>query len=135
MDSQNNMDELLFCFSAMAGEFPGAKSIEELWDFLNKRKPAATNSLLPRWDVESKSIFNAHPGTLNKVYLDKAFTLDEPIGDLSRQLTIGTRVLQQLFKEPQLNSNSLQRSRIGLILATSWSDESYFASDNGLSAG
>ncbi len=133
--NSNNNNELDFCFSAMSGEFPGAPSIDSLWDLLKEGKTAKIHSLLPNWNINLESIFDDKPGCCNKVYLDKAFTLNEPVGSLSRQLEIGERVLHQLFKEPKLDSVSLPKEKVGLILATSWSDESYFASEHGLSAG
>lgn len=124
-----------YCFSAMAGEFPGANSVGELWTLLTGDVTAPLRSLLPHWQVNAEAVFSAKPGTRNRVYLDQAFTLDEPAGGPSRQVRIGQRVLKQLFSEPGMNPEQLPRERIGLILATSWSDESYFQSEQGLAAG
>ncbi|WP_416261344.1 beta-ketoacyl synthase N-terminal-like domain-containing protein [Gibbsiella quercinecans] len=129
------VDGRSYCFSAMAGEFPGANSIEELWGLLVKGETAPLRSLLPHWQVNAEAVFASKPGTRNRVYLDQAFTLDEPTGDPSRQVNVGLRVLQQLFREPGLAPEQLPRERVGLILATSWSDESYFQSEQGLAAG
>ncbi|WP_411754119.1 beta-ketoacyl synthase N-terminal-like domain-containing protein [Serratia sp. (in: enterobacteria)] len=124
-----------YCFSAMAGEFPGANSFEELWALLTSGETAPLRSLLPHWQVDADAVFAAKPGTRNRVYLDQAFTLNEPAGEPSRQINIGQRVLRQLFSEPGMNLEQLPRERIGLILATSWSDESYFQSEQGVAAG
>lgn len=124
-----------YCFTAVAGEFPGAASVDALWALLTSGKTAPLRSLLPSWQVKAEAVFASKPGTRDRVYLDRAFTLDEPVGDPSRQVNIGLRVLRQLFREPSLAPARLPRDRIALILATSWSDESYFHAENGLAPG
>ncbi|MBD8452787.1 polyketide synthase family protein [Serratia rubidaea] len=124
-----------YCFSAMAGEFPGAASVEDLWTLLTQGESAPLRSLLPHWQVDADAVLAERPGTRNRVYLDQAFTLDEPAGAASRQVGIGLRVLQRLLQEPGLMPERLARGRTGLILATSWSDESYFLTENGLAPG
>lgn len=133
--SDLHVNSLPYCFSAMEGEFPGALSTDELWSLLIEGKRAPQSSLLPAWRVNADSIFSDKPGERNRVYMHQAFTLDEPPGDPSRQVRIGLRVLKKLFNTPNLSPELLVRSRVGLILATSWSDESYFLLDNGLAAG
>ncbi|HBU6430625.1 TPA: hypothetical protein MC498_004262 [Klebsiella oxytoca] len=130
-----DLESSVYCFSSMEGEFPGASSTDALWSLLMEGKPATKNSLLPFWQIDKDLVLSDKPGERNRIYMHHAFTLDEPMGDPSRQLKIGLRVLKKLFKAPNLSTDSLERSRVGLILATSWSDESYFLLDNGISAG
>lgn len=51
-----------FCFSAMAGEFPGAPSVDALWHLLAQGQIAPLNSMLPRWELDKASIYSATVG-------------------------------------------------------------------------
>ncbi|MGY4492829.1 beta-ketoacyl synthase N-terminal-like domain-containing protein [Pseudomonas sp. TE3610] len=119
------------CFSAMAGRFPGADSIEGLWELLQSGRSASSQSLLPRWNLDADSIYHPRPGSKDRVYLHNAFALadDAHTGTLhqGRQLGIGQQVLDSLLAQCQ----GLDRQRTALIVATSWSDESYFIASAG----
>lgn len=119
------------CFSAMAGRFPGADSIDGLWELLQSGRSATSQSLLPRWNLDAERIYNPRPGSKDRVYLHNAFTLTDgaradalPQG---RQLAIGQQVLDSLLAQ----CPGLDRHRTALIVATSWSDESYFLASAG----
>jgi len=118
-----------FCFSAMAGEFPGAPSTEALWHLLSQGQRAPIESMPARWELDKASIYSAKAGEKDRVYLDNAFCLtDEPSTPSrheGRQVAIGKKVLQTLLG--QLAGQALTRKRTALVVATSWSDESYFA--------
>ncbi|MFD2883870.1 hypothetical protein ACFS4T_18970 [Pseudomonas lini] len=62
-----------FCFSAMAGEFPGAPSTDALWHLLCEGQIAPVNSMLTRWELNKASIYSAKAGEKDRVYLDSAF--------------------------------------------------------------
>ena len=113
------------CFSAMAGTFPGAPSIDALWELLRQGKRAPQQDLLERWRMARDSIHHPRPGEKDRVYLHQAHGLggDEPEHLAGgRQLAIGRTVLEELLAPLA----TLPRARTALIVATSWSDESYF---------
>ncbi|MGC5702622.1 polyketide synthase [Pseudomonas sp. NFXW11] len=113
-------------FSAMAGTFPGAKSIEALWELLAEGASAPSHCMLQRWQLDREHIYHPRPGEKDRVYLHRAHCLEDdeqtPSLEQGRQLGIGLKVLQQLLAQ----AGPLQRQRTALIVATSWSDESYF---------
>lgn len=113
------------CFSAMAGTFPGAPSVDALWNLLRQGKRAPQQDLLERWRMAHDSIHHPRPGEKDRVYLHHVHGLggDEPehLAD-ARQLAIGRTVLEDLLAP----LDRLPRARTALIVATSWSDESYF---------
>lgn len=117
-----------FCFSAMAGEFPGAPSTDKLWRLLSEGKIAPIHSMLTRWELDKTSIYSATPGKKDSTYLDSAYCLTDDVTIPSRyegrQVAIGKKVLQTLLS--QLAGHALTTSRTALVVATSWSDESYF---------
>lgn len=114
------------CFSAMAGSFPGADSVDGLWHLLHSGQAATSDCLLPRWNLDGKSIYHPRPGSKDRVYLHNAFSLTDAAGTPAlhqgRQLGIGQQTLDTLLTQCQ----GLDRGRTALIVATSWSDESYF---------
>lgn len=125
-----------FCFSAMAGEFPGAPSTDALWHLLTQGQIAPINSMLTRWELDKASIYSAKAGEKDRVYLDSAFCLKDdasiPSRHEGRQVAIGKKVLQTLLAQLSGQGSALIKERTALVVATSWSDESYFAT--GMSA-
>ncbi|MGF6330845.1 3-hydroxymyristoyl/3-hydroxydecanoyl-(acyl carrier protein) dehydratase [Pseudomonas sp. BS3782 TE3695] len=119
-----------FCFSAMAGEFPGAPSTDALWHLLSQRQIAPINSMLTRWELDKAAIFSAKAGEKDRVYLDSAFCLTDDVSTPSRhegrQVAIGKKVLQTLLTQLAGQGSPLIKERTALVVATSWSDESYF---------
>jgi len=119
-----------FCFSAMAGEFPGAPSVDALWHLLAQGQVAPLNSMLPRWELDKASIYSATVGEKNRTYLDSAYCLDDsattPSRYEGRQVAIGQKVLQSLLAQLATQGSALIRERTALVVATSWSDESFF---------
>jgi len=119
------------CFSAMAGRFPGADSVDGLWELLQSGRSASSQSMLPRWNLDAASIYHPRPGSKDRVYLHNAFAVadDEHTRGLhqGRQLNIGQQVLGNLLAQ----CKGLDRQRTALIVATSWSDESYFLASAG----
>ncbi len=49
------------CFSAMAGTFPGAPSIDALWKLLRQGQRAPQQDLLERWRMARDSIHHPAP--------------------------------------------------------------------------
>ena len=121
-----------FCFSAMAGEFPGASSIDALWHLLSQGQIAPIESMPARWELDKASIYSAKPGERNRVYLDSAFCLTDapetPSRHEGRQVAIGQKVLQTLLGQLAAQGSALTCERTALVVATSWSDESFFVS-------
>ncbi|MDT9673535.1 polyketide synthase [Pseudomonas sp. JV414] len=119
-----------FCFSAMAGEFPGAPSTDALWHLLCEGQIAPVNSMLTRWELNKASIYSAKAGEKDRVYLDSAFCLTDDLSIPSRhegrQVAIGKKVLQTLLAQLAGQGSALIKERTALVVATSWSDESYF---------
>ena len=119
-----------FCFSAMAGEFPGAPSVDALWHLLAQGQIAPLNSMLPRWELDKASIYSATVGEKNRTYLDSAYCLSDSAATPSRyegrQVAIGRKVLQALLAQLTAQGSALIRERTALVVATSWSDESFF---------
>ena len=119
-----------FCFSAMAGEFPGAPSTDALWHLLSQGQIAPINSMLTRWELDKAAIFSAKAGEKDRVYLDSAFCLTDDVSTPSRhegrQVAIGKKVLQTLLTQLAGQGSPLIKERTALVVATSWSDESYF---------
>ena len=119
-----------FCFSAMAGEFPGAPSTDALWHLLSEGQIAPINSMLTRWELDKASIYSAKTGEKDRVYLDSAFCLTDdastPSRHEGRQVAIGKKVLQTLLAQLAGQGSTLIKERTALVVATSWSDESYF---------
>lgn len=119
-----------FCFSAMAGEFPGAPSTDALWHLLTQGQIAPINSMLTRWELDKASIYSAKAGEKDRVYLDSAFCLTDdastPSRHEGRQVAIGKKVLQTLLAQLAGQGSTLIKERTALVVATSWSDESYF---------
>ena len=120
-----------FCFSAMAGEFPGAPSTEALWQLLAQGQVAPMESMPTRWEVDKASIYSTKAGEKDRTYLDNAFCLTDdasiPSRHEGRQVAIGQKVLQTLFTQLAGQGSPLNGERTALVVATSWSDESYFA--------
>lgn len=118
-----------FCFSAMAGEFPGAPSVDALWHLLAQGQIAPLNSMLPRWELDKASIYSATVGEKNRTYLDSAYCLSDSAATPSRyegrQVAIGRKVLQALLAQLTAQGSVLIRERTALVVATSWSDESF----------
>lgn len=125
-----------FCFSAMAGEFPGAPSTDALWHLLSQGQIAPIHSMLTRWELNKASIYSAKAGEKDRTYLDSAFCLTDdtstPSRHEGRQVAIGKKVLQTLLAQLSGQGSALIKERTALVVATSWSDESYFAT--GMSA-
>ncbi|WP_053213859.1 beta-ketoacyl synthase N-terminal-like domain-containing protein [Pseudomonas sp. Q12-87] len=119
-----------FCFSAMAGEFPGAPSTEALWQLLCQGRTAPIESMPARWELDKTSIYSAKAGEKDRVYLDSAFCLTDdasiPSRHEGRQVAIGKKVLGTLLAQIVGQGSALCRERTALVVATSWSDESYF---------
>ena len=119
-----------FCFSAMAGEFPGAPSTDALWHLLSQGQIAPVHSMLTRWELNKASIYSAKAGEKDRVYLDSAFCLTDdtstPSRHEGRQVAIGKKVLQALLTQLAGQGSALIKERTALVVATSWSDESYF---------
>lgn len=120
-----------FCFSAMAGEFPGAPSTDALWHLLSQGHRAPIESMPTRWELDKASIYSTKAGEKDRVYLDSAFCLaDEPSipsRHEGRQVAIGKKVLRTLLAQLAAQGAALTTGRTALVVATSWSDESYFA--------
>ncbi|WP_413791537.1 MULTISPECIES: beta-ketoacyl synthase N-terminal-like domain-containing protein [unclassified Pseudomonas] len=120
-----------FCFSAMAGEFPGAPSTEALWQLLAQGQIAPIESMPTRWEVDKASIYSSKAGEKDRTYLDSAFCLTDdasiPSRHEGRQVAIGKKVLQTLLTQLAAQGSPLNGERTALVVATSWSDESYFA--------
>ncbi|WP_260963067.1 beta-ketoacyl synthase N-terminal-like domain-containing protein [Pseudomonas citri] len=125
-----------FCFSAMAGEFPGAPSTDALWQLLSQGQIAPIESMPTRWELEKNSIYSAKAGEKDRVYLDSAFCLSDdpstPSRHEGRQVAIGKKVLKTLLTQLAGQGSPLATQRTALVVATSWSDESYFVT--GMSA-
>ncbi|MBI6619098.1 polyketide synthase [Pseudomonas corrugata] len=119
------------CFSAMAGEFPGAPSMEALWQLLSQGRIAPIQAMSARWELDRQAIFSAKTGEKDRTYLDSAFCLTDdasiPSRHDGRQVAIGKKVLQALLTELAAQGSVPDTGRTALIVATSWSDESYFA--------
>ncbi len=119
-----------FCFSAMAGEFPGAPSTDALWHLLSQGQIAPIESMSTRWELDKASIYSAKAGEKDRIYLDNGFCLadDEstPSRHEGRQVAIGKKVLQALLSQLAGQGSALIKERTALVVATSWSDESYF---------
>ncbi|RON09023.1 polyketide synthase [Pseudomonas brassicacearum] len=119
-----------FCFSAMAGEFPGAPSTDALWHLLSEGQIAPIHSMLTRWELDKASIYSAKAGEKDRTYLDSAYCLTDdaaiPSRHEGRQVAIGKKVLQTLLAQLAGQGSALIRERTALVVATSWSDESYF---------
>ncbi|MFJ2538964.1 beta-ketoacyl synthase N-terminal-like domain-containing protein [Pseudomonas sp. NPDC087614] len=119
-----------FCFSAMAGEFPGAPSTDALWHLLAQGQVAPIDSMLTRWELDKATIYSAKKGEKDRTYLDSAFCLTDdastPSRHEGRQVAIGKKVLQTLLTQLAAQGSVLIKERTALVVATSWSDESYF---------
>ncbi|NWB83568.1 polyketide synthase family protein [Pseudomonas gingeri] len=119
-----------FCFSAMAGEFPGAPSTDALWHLLSEGRIAPIDSMPARWELKKASIYSDKPGEKDRTYLDSAFCLTDDVSIPSRhegrQVAIGKKVLQTLLTQLAGQGSTLIKERTALVVATSWSDESYF---------
>ena len=124
-----------FCFSAMAGTFPGATSTQALWQLLATGETAQSHSMLPRWGLTRERIHSDKPGEKDRVYLHEAYCLEDTEDTPSllegRQLQIGHKVIDDLLAKLASQGQSPDLRRTALVVATSWSDESYFiASQN-----
>lgn len=117
-----------FCFSAMAGEFPGAPSTDALWQLLSQGQIAPIESMPARWELDKASIYSSTTGEKDRIYLDSAFCLTDdastPSRHEGRQVAIGKKVLQALLTQLAGQGSALNRERTALVVATSWSDES-----------
>ncbi|HCE6901266.1 beta-ketoacyl synthase N-terminal-like domain-containing protein [Pseudomonas aeruginosa] len=115
-----------YAISTMAGRFPAAADPEALWDLLCSGGSAPSQSLLPRWQINRESIYSPIPGERDRVYLYHAHCLEDagalPPPNAGRQLEIGEQVIGRLLEQ----AGELERQRCALVVATSWSDESFF---------
>ena len=84
-----------FCFSAMAGEFPGAPSTDALWQLLSHGQIAPIESMPARWELDKASIYSSTTGEKDRTYLDSAFCLTDdasiPSRHEGRQVAIGKK--------------------------------------------
>ncbi len=55
------------CFSAMAGRFPGAPSIEALWQRILEARSAPLTDMPARWGIAREAIVAPDPGTANRI--------------------------------------------------------------------
>jgi len=127
------------CFSAMAGEFPGAPSTDALWNVLVQGGIAPIQAMPARWELDKSAIFSAKAGEKDRTYLDSAFCLTDdasiPSRHDGRQVAIGKKVLQTLLTQLATQGSVLDTKRTALVVATSWCDESYFATGTANSSG
>ncbi len=119
-----------FCFSAMAGEFPGAPSTDALWQLLSQGQIAPIESMPTRWELDKASIYSTKAGEKGSHVPGQRFCLTDDVSTPSRhegrQVAIGKKVLQTLLTQLAGQGSALSRERTALVVATSWSDESYF---------
>ena len=133
MNGQLDDDEFL-CFTAMAGVFSGAGSVDALWQRVVHAQVAPLTDMSSRWGIDRDKIFSSVIGERNRVYLDRAYCLSDADdrGSMSpwgRQISITRTVLEQLAGEAERTGIAMERTDTALVLATSWSDESYFMAD------
>ncbi|MBI4509976.1 MAG: hypothetical protein HY698_10110 [Deltaproteobacteria bacterium] len=115
-------------FSALAGIFPGATSVDAFWQNILAARPAPLTSLGPRWQVARERYFAAKPGTPDRTYLDQAYCLpsetDALVADgTDRQVALGIHVLRSLTQQA---GQPLSLESTALVVGTSWAGESYF---------
>ncbi|MGE5385623.1 MAG: beta-ketoacyl synthase N-terminal-like domain-containing protein [Betaproteobacteria bacterium] len=117
--------------SAMAGIFPGAadldSNLEQYWQAIRAARVAPLTDLGPRWGVPRERYLAAKPGVPDTTYVDHAFCLPEDAGkeysDLpDRQARVGQATLRKLLS----NLPGGQPARLGFVLATEWTGDSYF---------
>ena len=123
------------CFSGMAGVFPGAPSIEALWQRALHAEVAPLTAMPSRWAIDPAAILSAEPGTANRIYIDRGHCLPLETGgerpdraNWGRQVAITQSVLAGL-RAQIASSGAFDGDGIALVLGTSWSDESYFMAD------
>jgi hypothetical protein len=122
-------DDDRLCLSAMAGTFPGAESPDALWSRILRAQVAPATRMSRRWGIPAEAIVAPEPGMPNRTYLDLGFCLapGAPGGAHApggHQLRVTRAVLERLAAGP-----ARDRASVGLVLGTSWSDESYFMAD------
>lgn len=130
MNQQFDPAELL-CFTAMAGSFPGASSVDTLWERILRAEVAPLTEMSARWGIAREAIFSAEPGTKNRTYLDRAYCLppaSEPGFSFpwGHQVAHTRSVLKQVINQAEQGGAVLERDSVALVMGTSWSDESYF---------
>ncbi|WP_410211730.1 beta-ketoacyl synthase N-terminal-like domain-containing protein [Aquirhabdus sp.] len=129
---KKNQSEL--CFSAMAGVFPGADSVEVLWQRILHADIAPLTPLPARWHISRDAIYSPIPKQLNKIYLDQGYCLpmdnDQVIAAAwGRQTQITQKVIKDLMRDACSQSSAgeiFDGEATALVMGTSWSDESYF---------
>jgi hypothetical protein len=122
------------CFSAMAGVFPGADSIDALWQRIVSADVSPLTALPERWQIDRDAIYSPLTKQINKIYLDQGYCLPlgRELGNAAvwgRQTQITERVLKALMQEacPQgQDGDAFDGQATALVMGTSWSDESYF---------
>jgi beta-ketoacyl synthase-like protein/A-factor biosynthesis hotdog protein len=125
------------CFSGMSGVFPGAPSIEALWQRVVTAEVAPLTAMPPRWGIDPAAIVAAEPGTANRIYIDRGHCLPVDAGAdpvraaWGRQVAITRSVLSDLLAQAAPAGAAFDGDGVALVLGTSWSDESYFLADTG----
>lgn len=122
------------CFSAMAGIFPGAASVDELWQRILHAEVAPLCDMPARWGIAREAIYAEQAGQPNRIYFDQGYCLPEQAEPGCRfpwghQLASTRQVLQQLVRQASADGARFEASETALVMGTSWSDESYFLAD------
>ena len=129
-------------FTAMDGVFPACDDFDALWQHIRCATPGPLSSLCSRWCVAPERLL-APAGTPDTAYTDLAFALPErapeaplpeALGTSSnsrwgRQWSFAHHVSSRLLKGLP---GQLDRSELGIVLATSWTDESMYLADAAL---
>lgn len=117
----------------MAGIFPGANTLEEFWKHIENTQVAPLRSLGPRWGIDRSRYISDFPGVDDKIYWDQAFCLDEAWGDSpevdDRQTRIGRLVVERALGSVSSGTRAPNAEETALVVATSWTDPSYFTAD------
>lgn len=119
------LDEI--CISAFSGEFPGAVNVESLWNLILNNQKANLTKMTDYWGISEDKIYNPSQGKQNYIYLNKGYCLQDAksVNHAGRQVNAGKRTIGNLLNELK-ERNSTLNPTTGLILASSWSDESFY---------
>lgn len=120
--------------SAAAGLFPGADSVDALWQRVLSAEPAPTTVMAADWGLEPAR-YRGVPGQADAICQDHAHCLSPawraaPDPALDRQAWLGQQVLAQLKR-----AAGPLPARTGLLLATSWTGESFYRHEAALRLG
>ncbi|XP_044717203.1 AMP-binding enzyme domain-containing protein [Hirsutella rhossiliensis] len=111
--------ESLFAIVGMAGRFPGADSVDDMWDLLMEQRDGITTSSATGDELEPGEVFVPRYGSINGLEAfrgsDWAMS-DEEANNLDPQKRMFLVVAQEALKDASISTSRTQGTNIGTFI-------------------